>query len=62
MKHDDFLRKLAERRGNIPLAMCIAGPLVDDFEDPDELLQYLEKQPMEALECPESDQYVKSIL
>ena len=55
---ENFLRKLAELCGNIPLAMCIAGPLVDDFEDPDELLQYLEKQPMETLECPESDQYV----
>ena len=55
---DQFLRKLAELCGNIPLAMCIAGPLVNDFEDPDELLQYLEKQPMKTLECPESDQYV----
>ena len=56
---DKFLRRLAKLCGNIPLAMCIAGPLVDDFEDPGELLQYLEKQPMETLECPESDQYVK---
>ena len=55
---DQFLRKLAELCGNIPLAMCILGPLVNDFEDPDELLQYLEKQPMKTLECPESDQYV----
>ena len=55
---DQFLRKLAELCGNIPLGMCIAGPLVNDFEDPDELLQYLEKQPMKTLECAESDQYV----
>ena len=55
---DQFLRKLAELCGNIPLAMCIASPLVNDFEDPDELLHYLEKQPMKTLECPESDQYV----
>ena len=55
---DQFLRKLAELCGNIPLALCIAGPLVDDFEDPNELLHYLEKQPMKTLECPESDQYV----
>ena len=55
---DQFLRKLAELCGNIPLAMCVAGPLVNDFEDPDELLQYLEKQPMKTLECVESDQYV----
>ena len=67
MKHcsqqdDEFLRKLAELCGNIPLTMCIAGPLVDDFEDPDELLQYLEKQPMKTLECPDSDQYVKQAI
>ena len=55
---DQFLRKLAELCGNIPLAMCVAGPLVNDFEDPDELLQYLEKQPMKTLECVESDRYV----
>ena len=55
---ENILRKLAELCGNIPLAMCIAGSLVDDFEDPDELLKYLEKQPMKTLECPESDQYV----
>ena len=29
---ENVLRKLAELGGNIPLAMCIAGPLVDDFE------------------------------
>ena len=56
---DQFLRKLAELCGNIPLALCIAGPLVNDFEDPDELLHYLEKQPMKTLECSERDQYVK---
>ena len=53
---DQLLRKLAELCGNIPLALCIAGPLVNDFEDPDELLHYLQKQPMKTLECPESDQ------
>ena len=55
---DKFLRRLAELCGNIPLAMCIAGSRVDDFEDPDELFQYLEKQPMKTLECLESDQCV----
>ena len=61
--HQDetFLRRLAELCGHVPLAMCIAGSLVDDFsvEDPDELLKYLEEQPMEILECPDSNQYVK---
>ena len=55
---DKFLRRLAELCGNIPLAMCIAGSRVDDFQDPDELFQYLEKQPMKTLECPESNQCV----
>ena len=57
-QEDEFLRRLAELCGKIPLAMCIAGSQVDDFEDPDELLQHLQEQPMKTLECPESDQYV----
>ena len=56
---DQLLRRLAELCGKIPQAMCIAASLVDDFEDSDELLQYLEKQPMRILACPESDQYIK---
>ena len=58
--HQDekFLRRLAELCGNIPLAMCIAGSLVDDFEDSNELLQDLKTQPMKTLKCPESHQYV----
>ena len=55
---DEFLRSLAELCGNIPLAMCIAGSQVDDFEDPDELLQHLEKQPLKTLECSKSNQFV----
>ena len=55
---DKFLQKLAKLCGNIPLAMCIAGSLVDDFEDSDELLQHLEKQPMKTLKRPNSNQYV----
>ena len=58
--HQDekFLRRLAELSGNIPLAMCIAGSLVDDFENSDELLQDLKTQPMTTLKCPKSNQYV----
>ena len=55
---DEFLQRLAELCGKIPLAMCIAGSRVDDFEDSDELLQHLQEQPMKTLECPESDEYV----
>ena len=54
----EFLRRLAELCGKIPLAMCIAGSRVEDFEDSDELLQCLEKQPMKTLKCPKSDEYV----
>ena len=61
--HQDekFLRRLAGLCGYVPLAMCIAGSLADDYsvEDSDELLQDLEKQPMETLECLESNQFVK---
>ena len=55
---DKFLRRLAKLCGNIPLAMCIAGSLVDEFENPDELLLHLEKQPMKILKRPNSNQYV----
>ena len=57
-QHDTFLQNLAELCGNIPLAMCIAGSQVDDFEHSDELLQHLQEQPMKTLERPESGQYV----
>ena len=57
-QEDEFLRRLAELCGKIPLAMCIAGSRVEDFEDSDELLQHLQEQPMKILECPKSDEYV----
>ena len=57
-QEDEFLRRLAELCGKIPLAMCIAGSRVEDFEDSDELLQHLQEQPMKILECPKSDKYV----
>ena len=57
-EQDEFLQRLAELCGKIPLAMCIAGSRVDDFENSDELLQHLQNRSMKVLECPESDQYV----
>ena len=57
-KDDIFLQKLAELCGKSPLAVCIAGSQVDNFEDSDELLKYLEQKPMMSLEDPKSDQYV----
>ena len=56
--NDKFLLRLAELCGHVPLAMCIAGSLVDEFEDSGELLQNLEKQPMKTLKRPNSNQYV----
>ena len=57
-QEDEFLQRLAELCGKIPLAMCIAGSRVEDFEDSDELLQHLQEQPMKTLECPKSDEYI----
>ena len=58
-KEDDkFLQKLVELCGNIPLAMCIAASRVKSFENPDELLQHLEEQPMKVLKHRKSGQYV----
>ena len=58
-QNDEFVQKIAKLCGSVPLAMCIAVSLIEDFQDPDELLKYLEEQPMEILECPDSNQYVK---
>mgnify|MGYP002803887263 CR=1 FL=1 len=55
---DEFLQRLAELCGKIPLAMCIAGSRVQNFKNPDELLKHLQQQPMKTLECPESNEYV----
>ena len=55
---EKFLRQLAELCGNVPLAMCIAGSRVDDFEDSDELLQHLQQQPMKTLKCPKINKHV----
>ena len=55
---NDFLHELANLCGKIPLAMCIAGSRVDDFEDPNELLRHLKQEPMKFLKSPKSDQYV----
>ena len=61
-KDDEFLGKLAEICGKIPLAMCIAGSRVKDFDDSNELLQHLKKQPMKALKRFESDQFVNKAI
>ena len=58
-QNDQFVQKIAKLCGSVPLAMCIAASLIEDFQDPDELLKYLDEQPMEILESPDSNQYVK---
>jgi tetratricopeptide (TPR) repeat protein len=55
---EEFLRKLAQLCGNIPLAMCIAASRVQDFEDPKTLLQHLENKPLETLQDSKSNQFV----
>ena len=52
---DEFLRRLAELCGKIPLAMCIAGSRILDFKNSDELLKHLQQQPMKIRE---SNEYV----
>ena len=60
-KDDNFCQKLAQLCGNMPLAMYIAGSRVDDFEDSNDILQYLEEKPMKFLESPESDECVSRV-
>ena len=57
-QEDEFLERLATLCGKIPLSMCIAVSRVADFEDREELLQRLRRQPVKFLECPERDQYI----
>ncbi len=55
---DEFLRKLAQLCGNIPLAMCIAASRVQDFKDHKKLLEHLENKPLETLQDSKSNQFV----
>ena len=61
-KDEEFLGRLAEICGKIPLAMCIAGSRVKDFDDSNELLQHLKKQPMKAFKRFKSDQFVNKAI
>ena len=55
---EEFLRRLAQLCGNIPLAMCIAASRVQDFKDHQKLLEHLENKPLETLQDSKSDQFV----
>ena len=61
-KDDEFLGKLAKICGKIPLALSIAGSRVKDFDDSNELLQHLKKQPMKAFKRFKSDQFVNKAI
>ena len=61
-KDDEFLGKLAEICGKIPLALSIAGSRVKDFDDSNELLQHLKKQPMKAFKRFKSDRFVNKAI
>ena len=47
---DMYLSELTKLCGFVPLALCIAGKLIPDFDDPIELIQSLREKPMEALQ------------
>ena len=62
IQEDEVLGRLAKKCGNIPLAMCIAASQVDEYEDPEEFLHQLEKEPFETLQCPDTNQYVYRLI
>ena len=53
---DMYLSELTKLCGFVPLALCIAGTLIPDLDDPSELIQWLREKPMEALQ--NSDQCI----
>jgi hypothetical protein len=55
---EKYLRKLAQLCGDIPLAMCIAASRVQDFKDPETLLQCLKNKPLETLQDSKTNQFV----
>ena len=55
---EEYSGKLAKLCGNIPLALCIAASRVQDFKDPQKLLEHLEREPLETLQDSKSNQFV----
>ena len=54
------LSTLANLCGHVPLALCIAGSRILDFDDLEEMIQCLQDTPMETLDNPENpDQSVR---
>ena len=57
---DMYLSELSKLCGFVPLALSIAGTLIPYLDDPSELIQWLRKKPMEALQ--NSDQCVRQAI
>ena len=57
---DVYLSELTKLCGFVLLALCIAGTRIPDLDDPSELIQWLRKKPMEALQ--NSDQCVRQAI
>ena len=56
-EEDNFFTKISQTLWSC-ISCHVHRRLPQDFEDSNELLQHLEKQPMKTLECPKSGQYV----
>ena len=62
-QNDEFLQRLAEVCGYVPLAMCIAASLVHNHHDPGEILKHLEVQPLTALnKDSEGNQFLYTVI
>ena len=57
---DAHLSELAKLCGFVPLALCIAGTIIPDLDDPSELIQWLRDKPMKTLR--NSDQCVQQAI
>ena len=59
---DDYLHKLANLCGHVPLALCIAASRIQDIDDPNELMEWFREKPMEVLQDPEPNLHVKKAI
>ena len=59
---DEYLHKLANLCGHVPLALCIAASRLQDVDDPDELTTWLTERPMETLQTSEPDHRIQKTI
>ena len=59
---DEYLHKLANLCGHVPLALCIAASRLQDVDDPDELLKWLTEKPMDTLQTSEPGHRVQKAI